>query len=369
LEIIPGADRVALYLPELKDKRVGLVVNQSSRVGEAHLVDTLLELGVDIQSIFSPEHGFKGTADNGEIVKSGLYKNIPIVSLYGSNKKPKLADFQDLDIVIFDMQDVGVRFYTYISTLHYVMQTCIEAELPLLVLDRPNPNGHYVDGPLLKEPWKSFIGMHPVPVVYGMTIGEYAQMINGEGWHELKTDCDLTIVPCKNYTHDSYYSLPVPPSPNLPNDRSVLLYPSLCFFEGTTVSVGRGTNMPFQVIGHPALDEFEFSFTPVPSYGSKNPKHNQKACFGHDFRKETEYYYKDQSKLDLSYLLQYYKYLHEDEAFFLENLFFDKLAGSDLLRQQIIEGMEEESIRESWSKDIQDFLEIRKQYLLYPDFQ
>ena len=286
--IITGAERVAFYHPLLKDKKVALVVNQTSIVKDKHLVDTLLKLGVNIQVIFAPEHGIRGKADAGEIISDtkDSKTELPVISLYGKKKKPLAEDLRNVDVILFDIQDVGVRFYTYISTLHYVMEACAENNLPLILLDRPNPNAYFVDGPMLDPAYKSFIGMHPVPVVYGMTIGEYAQMINGEGWLTNKATCKLTVIDCKNYTHDSYYELPVKPSPNLPNIRSVLLYPSTCFFEGTTLSLGRGTEKQFQVIGHPKIKS-EYSFTPMPNEGAKDPPLNGQKCYGTDLSNVT----------------------------------------------------------------------------------
>lgn len=365
VEIIPGAERIAKYYPFIKGKKVGLVGNQSSLVGNVHLVDTLSELGVQIAAIFVPEHGYQGKADAGEVVKNSVLEEIPIISIYGKNKKPKEEDLANIDIMVFDLQDVGVRFYTYCSTLHYVMQACAEADVPLIVLDRPNPNAHYIDGPVLDTAFTSFVGLHPVPVVYGMTIGEYAQMINGENWHHMEKDCELLIVPCKNYDHSFFYDLPVPPSPNLPNARAIALYPSLCFFEGTTVSIGRGTDTPFQIIGHPDITNSTFQFTPTPGPGSKSPKYQDIICFGMDLTDRTAHYFREKGQLDLSYVLNFYNELNHGEAFFLENLFFDKLAGSDQLRKQILNGFSEDEIRESWQKDLSDFKALRSKYLLY----
>lgn len=364
-EIIPGAERIGEYFSLLKDKRVGLVSNQSSRVGEVHLVDTLSDLGVQISGIFVPEHGYMGKADPGEEVSDSKVNEIPVYSIYGKNKKPKKEDLANIDIMVYDLQDVGVRFYTYCSTLHYVMQACAENDIPLIVLDRPNPNAHYIDGPVLDPAFTSFVGLHPVPVVYGMTIGEYAQMINGEKWHHPEKECTLYIVPCKNYNHDLFYDLPVPPSPNLPNARAIALYPSLCFFEGTTVSVGRGTDMPFQLFGHPDLSSYDFSFTPVPSFGAKSPKHQDKVCYGVDLSGRSAQYYRENRSLDLSYLMQMFNDLGSDSSFFLKNLFFDKLAGTDSLRKQILAGNSEEEIRTSWENGLADFKQIRQKYLIY----
>jgi len=365
--IITGAERVAFYHPLLKDKKVALVVNQTSIVKDKHLVDTLLKLGVNIQVIFAPEHGIRGKADAGEIIsdtkdsKTGL----PVISLYGKKKKPLAEDLRNVDLILFDIQDVGVRFYTYISTLHYVMEACAENNLPLILLDRPNPNAYFVDGPMLDPAYKSFIGMHPVPVVYGMTIGEYAQMINGEGWLTNKATCKLTVIDCKNYTHDSYYELPVKPSPNLPNIRSVLLYPSTCFFEGTTLSLGRGTENQFQVIGHPKIKS-EYSFTPMPNEGAKDPPLNGQKCYGTDLSNVTTGSIIQSKKIDLSYLLEYYKKMTDlNEKFFLDNNFIDKLAGSDQLRKQILAGKNEQEIKETWKPGLEVFHKIRAKYLIY----
>ncbi|MBK8620464.1 MAG: DUF1343 domain-containing protein [Saprospiraceae bacterium] len=366
-KIIPAAERIALYLPLLQNKKVGLIVNQTSIVKDKHLVDTLVKLGIQVVMVFAPEHGFRGKADAGETIRDDMDKNtgLPIISLYGNKKKPSPEDLKGIDMLVFDIQDVGVRFYTYISTLHYIMEASAENNIPLIVLDRPNPNGHYVDGPVLQKQFTSFVGMHPVPVVYGMTIGEYAKMINGEKWLKNGIKCDLTVIENKNYSHDSFYELPVKPSPNLPNSRSVLLYPSVCFFEGTTLSLGRGTEKQFQVVGHPELKS-DFSFVPMPNEGSKTPPHQGKQCFGKDLTKLTVQSVLDQKKLDLSLLTSFYKemkYVNQD--FFLENLFFDKLAGTDSLRKMLIENVPEESIRASWENDLKTFKTIRLKYLLY----
>jgi len=365
--IITGAERVAFYHPLLKDKKVALVVNQTSIVKDKHLVDTLLKLGVKIQVIFAPEHGIRGKADAGEIIsdtkdsKTGL----PVISLYGKKKKPLAEDLRNVDVILFDIQDVGVRFYTYISTLHYVMDACAENNIPLILLDRPNPNAYFVDGPMLDMAFKSFIGMHPVPVVYGMTIGEYAQMINGEGWLTNKATCKLTVVDCKNYNHNAYYELPVKPSPNLPNLRSVLLYPSICFFEGTTLSLGRGTNKQFQVIGHPKIIS-EYSFIPMPNEGAKDPPLNGQKCYGTDLSAITTGSIIQSKKIDLGYLLDYYKKMTAlNEKFFLDNNFIDKLAGSDQLRKQILAGKNEQEIKASWQSDLVAFRNVRAKYLIY----
>jgi len=365
--IISGAERIALFHPLLKGKKVALIVNQTSVVKDKHLVDTLLKLGIDVKVVFAPEHGFRGKADAGEKVddtkdtKTGL----PIISLYGKKKKPTAEDLIDIDILVFDIQDVGVRFYTYISTLHYIMEACAENNKPLVLLDRPNPNAYFIDGPMLDPAYKSFIGMHPVPVVYGMTIGEYGQMINGEGWLPNKTKCEITVIPCKNYTHSTYYSLPIKPSPNLPNDRSILLYPSICFFEGTTLSLGRGTDKQFQVIGHPKLTS-DFYFTPMPNEGAKEPHLNGQKCFGIDLSKVTTGSIINAKKIDISYLIDYHnKMTSIGEKYFLDNLFIDKLAGTDLLRKQIEAGKSEIEIRKTWQSGLESFKKLRSKYLIY----
>ncbi|WP_373941524.1 exo-beta-N-acetylmuramidase NamZ domain-containing protein [Polaribacter sejongensis] len=345
---------------------MGVVANQTSVIfkgdSNIHLVDSLVSLGVDVTKVFAPEHGFRGKADAGEHVEDGIdaTTGLPIISLYGANRKPSHEHLKGLDVMLFDIQDVGVRFYTYISTLHNVMEVCAELNIPLIVLDRPNPNGHYIDGPMLKEEAKSFVGMHPVPTVYGMTIGEYGKMINGEKWLENGIQCDLTVISLKNYTHNSEYDLPILPSPNLPNAQSINLYPSLCFFEGTNVSAGRGTEMKFQVFGSPFLakDSFDFSFTPQPNFGAKHPKHEGEVCFGRDLRT-----YKKLSSLNLEWLIESYAHTSDKETFF--NKFFLKLAGTKELQQQIEAGLSSEEIQLSWQNDLTFFKEVRKMYVLY----
>ena len=368
VEIIPAAERTAIYAPLLKGKKVGLVVNQTSVVGDKHLLDTLLSLDVDVTKVFTPEHGFTGTADAGEKIEDSKREEIPIISLYGKKKKPGKDDLEGVDVLVFDIQDVGVRFYTYISTLHYIMESAAENNIPVIVLDRPNPNGFYVDGPILDPAYKSFVGMHPVPVVYGMTIGEYAQMINGEKWLENGIQCDLKVIENKNYDHTMTYDLPIKPSPNLPNLKSILLYPSLCFFEGTTVSVGRGTNQQFQLFGHPALkDRMPFKFTPVSSPGAKSPKHMDQECYGMEFHHMDSSTLHNESRLQLSFLLKMYEEVSKTgENFFLpNNNFFDKLAGSPKLKEQIQSNLSEEEIVDSWATGIKQFKEVRSKYLLY----
>ena len=366
----PAAERVGEYLPLLKGKQVGAVVNHTSLVGNVHLVDTLLALGVSVRKIFAPEHGFRGTADAGEHVRDGkdAATGIPMISLYGEKKKPGREDLAGLDLVLFDIQDVGARFYTYISTMSYVMEACAAYNMPLLILDRPNPNGHYVDGPVLKKKHSSFVGLHEVPVVHGMTVGEYAGMVNGEGWLAGGGKCDLTVIPCEGYDHRTFYELPVNPSPNLPNMRAIYLYPSLCFFEGTDVSVGRGTDKQFQVIGSPAFKGGDYTFTPVPMEGAKNPPHQGKRCQGFDLSHLKPEDLRQRRSLDLGYLLTLYQGHSDPKNFFLKNGFFDLLAGGPELRQQIIAGASEPAIRQSWQPDLERFLAMRKKYLLYPDF-
>lgn len=365
-ELKVGAERLNLYQNKIKDKKLGLIVNPSSRLGNAHLVDTLFNLGFEIKSIFAPEHGFRGKAEAGEKIDNSIdtKTKIPIVSLYGKNKKPSVENLQEIEIILFDIQDVGARFYTYISTLHYVMEACAENKIKVIVLDRPNPNGHYVDGPILEPEYKSFVGMHPVPVVHGMTVGEYAQMINGEFWLKDSVKCDLEIIPIENYTHQTFYELPVKPSPNLPNIRSIYLYPSLCFFEGTKVSIGRGTKTPFQIVGNPSFPKKDFSFTPISIPGaSLHPKFKNEKCFGYDLTKIDLELLRNQKGLQLNYLIEFYNTSEDKTNFFIP--FFDKLAGNQKLRNQIIVGKSEKEIKESWQKDLEKFNLIRKKYLIY----
>lgn len=366
-EIVTGAARTEQYLPLLKDKRVALLVNQTSMVGDAHLVDVLFAQKVNIKKIFAPEHGFRGSADAGEHVRDSVDSKtgIPIISLYGDKKKPSNEDLKNIDVVIFDVQDVGVRFYTFISTLQYLMEACAENKKELIVLDRPNPNGWYIDGPVLKKEQQSFVGLAQIPVVHGLTIGEYALMTNGEKWLKNGATCQLTVITCENYTHTSRYSLPVKPSPNLPNDVAIYLYPSLCFFEGTDVSVARGTDYPFQAFGSPKISIRNFSFTPRSVAGAKNPPHENRVCFGFDLRRMTT----NAPGISLSYLLTAYKNHTDTSSFFLKNNFFEKLAGNTDLRKQVIEGKSEQEIRATWQADILDYKKRRKQYLLYKDFE
>lgn len=364
--IVPAAERTELYFDQLQNKSIGLAGNHSSRIGETHLVDTLLKADLYLTRIFSPEHGFRGEAAAGEKIKNGRdpKSGLPVISLYGNNKKLSPAQLGDIDLLIFDIQDVGARFYTYLSTLHFVMQACAETSTPLLVLDRPNPNGHYIDGPVLDTAYSSFVGMHPVPVVYGMTIGEYARMINGEGWLENGEKCSLEVIRCKNYHHDKRYEIPLPPSPNLPDEQSVLLYPSLCFFEGTVVSIGRGTDQPFTCYGHPALNG-PFQFTPESSPAAGDPKLKGRICRGYDLSGIPIASLRARQNLNLSYLITAYQSLEDTTDYFSRAGFFDTLAGTDRLRKQIIAGRSEEEIRATWKDDLEDFRKIRKKYLLY----
>lgn len=395
--IIVGANRTEFYLPLLEGKRVGIMANQTSvifknsseaiKVGAqntvkkvvmginastiskesevlyTHLVDSLLATGVDIKKVFAPEHGFRGTADAGETIKDGFdtKTNLPIISLYGEHKKPTPVQLQDIDVMIFDIQDVGARFYTYISSLHYIMEACAEANITLIILDRPNPNGNYIDGPILDMAYQSFVGMHPIPIVHGMTIAEYAIMINGEKWLKNGVQCKLSISEIQNYTRFKMYALPIKPSPNLPNNKAIRLYPSLCFFEGTNVSVGRGTSMQFQIYGSPYLDPlvYDYKFTPRPNPGAKYPKHNGKECFGEDLSQVQTL-----SQIDLSYLINAYKNTTTNKLEFF-NDFFTNLAGTKTLRIQIEKGMSENDIKASWKEGLINFKKNRAKYLLY----
>ncbi|UGU14832.1 DUF1343 domain-containing protein [Sinomicrobium kalidii] len=369
--IAVGANRTEEYLPLIRDKRVGIVANPTSIIfrdnnnrNYTHLVDSLVSRGVNVRKVFAPEHGFRGTADAGEKIKDGKdpKTGLSVISLYGKNRKPGAEQLADIDVVIFDLQDVGVRFYTYISTLHYVMEACAENDKPLIVLDRPNPNGHFVDGPVLNPEYKSFVGMHPIPVAHGMTIGEYARMINGEKWLTKGIQCRLQVVSCDNYTKDMPYDLPIKPSPNLPNAQAVNLYPSLCFFEGTNVSEGRGTEKQFQVYGSPHLpeSEYDYYFTPRPNFGAKNPEHNGVLCRGEDLSRAERL-----NRLELKWLIKAYNNTANKDDFF--NNFFVKLAGTEVLQQQIEAGMPEAKIRNSWKKGLEMFRKVRAKYLLYEE--
>lgn len=366
--IKPGSYNFEKLLSLIGDAPIAVVTNHTGTLGKTHLVDSLLSSGVNVKKVFAPEHGFRGDQPDGENIEDGIDSKtgLPIVSLYGKNKKPSPESLKDVELVLFDIQDVGARFYTYLSTLHYVMQACAELAIPLIVADRPNPNIHYVDGPVLKKGFESFVGLHPVPIVYGMTIGEYAQMLNGEGWHEAEK-CSLTVLPCLNYKRNLTYELPVKPSPNLPTTESIYLYPSLCLFEGTTVSVGRGTASPFTVIGEPKNQKGGFTFVPEPKKGaSVNPKHKGEKCRGYDlsdYIKNPE----NLTQLDLSWLVRMYRETSAPESFFLSSGYFDKLAGTDEFRLDIMKGLDLTAIRKTWQRDLDDFEVIRSKYLIYKD--
>jgi uncharacterized protein YbbC (DUF1343 family) len=375
--IVVGANQTDKYLTLLKGKNVAIVANNTSVIFKndnnqsyQHLIDSLLLHKIKISKIFSPEHGLRGVIDAGEEIQNGIDEKtgLPVVSLYGDNNnhgngnKPSNEQLKDIDLILFDIQDVGVRFYTYLSTLHYIMEASAENGIPVIVLDRPNPNGNYVDGPMLQNEFKSFVGLHPVPIVYGMTIGEYAKMINGEKWLNDGIQCDLTVIPLKNYTHNSTYSIPLRPSPNLPNDKSINLYASLCLFEGTNVSCGRGTEKQFQIFGSPDLpsDTYHFTFTPQPNFGSKNPKNIGKECYGLDLTK-TE----NLSSINFTWLIDAYNATSEKDKFFREKS-FNILAGTDKLKEQIEQGLDFKTIKASWEKDLTAFKITREKYLIYP---
>ena len=369
--IIPGAERTELYFPLLEGKRIAVAGNHTSLLGHVHLVDTLLSAGFDVVKVFSPEHGFRGTAAAGEAVDSGIddRSGLPVISLYGANRKPKPEQLTGVDIILFDLQDVGMRFYTYISTMTLIMQAAARQGIPVVILDRPNPHGHYVDGPVMDLAYSSFVGLHPVPVVHGMTVGEYASMVNGEGWLGFQVECDLTVIPVANYTHNTLYQLPVAPSPNLPNMHAVYLYPSLCFFEGTVISVGRGTPMPFQVFGNPALPEgsFPFRFVPQSVAAAPAPPALGQTCYGKDLRNIPLDQLQALRRIDLGHLLEAFREYPEKDKFF--NNYFDRLAGSNLLRNQLLTGQTEAQIRETWKPGLEAFKKTREKYLLYPDFE
>lgn len=396
-KILPGSYQVSEYLPLLKGKHVGIFANQTSMIGNTHVVDSLQKLGINIIKIFAPEHGFRGTADAGEDIKTytDSKTGITVVSLYGAKLKPSFEDLKDIDVLVFDIQDIGVRFYTFISSLQYFMESAIENNLPLIILDRPNPNGFYVDGPVLDSSYKSFIGMQPIPIVYGMTIGEYAKMLYAEKWLTLKTEIKeddkistgnvtgfkekhssfkLTVIKCKNYTHKSRYLLPVKPSPNLATMDAIYWYPSTCFFEGTVLSEGRGTDHPFQIFGHPNLPDTLYSFTPKSNEGAKDPKWKDRVCYGWNLTLSEA---PTLIQIQLKWLLQAYKLFPDKENFFLQpkkinpdpqDYFFNKLAGNKDLMQQLISGKTEEEIHDSWQPKLNAFKIIRKKYLLYSDF-
>jgi uncharacterized protein YbbC (DUF1343 family) len=373
-----GADNFEEYLPLLQGKKVGVVTNQTGivvlprekhsegyvekRAAYMNIVDFLVSKKIDLKKIFAPEHGFRGTADAGEHIKDGkdTKTGLPIISLYGENKKPKPAQLAGIDVLVFDLQDVGARFYTYISSLHYIMEACAEAGIPLIILDRPNPNGGIVDGPVLEKENSSFIGMHPIPTLHGMTIGEYGKMINGEKWLKNGVECKLTVIPCSDYKRTLPYSLPFKPSPNLPNDQAINLYASLCFFEGTNVSMGRGTNKQFQLYGSPYLPKTRFSFTPAPNEGAKDPLYNGKVCYGEDLSKIAHV-----KQIELKWLLKAYNATLDKSKFFIP--FFTKLAGTKVLQQQIEAGKTEAEIRQSWESGLAKFKVMRKKYLIYAE--
>jgi uncharacterized protein YbbC (DUF1343 family) len=393
--ILPGAFQTTEYLSLLKGKRVGIFANQTSTIGDTHLVDTLQKLGITITKIFAPEHGFRGTADAGEKIKTYTDKKtgITVISLYGAKLKPAATDLNDVDILLFDVQDVGVRFYTFISSLQYFIESAVQNNLPLIILDRPNPNGFYIDGPVLDSSYKSFVGMQPVPVVYGMTIGEYAKMLLGEEWLPWKTqrkadgkislgevlgfeeehnNFKLTVIKCRNYTHKSRYALPVKPSPNLSTMDAIYWYPSTCFFEGTVLSEGRGTDHPFQIFGHPELPDSLYAFTPKTNAGAQEPKWKDKICYGWNLTKE-----KAPSYIQLKWLIQAYQLFPDKDNFFIkpkkfnadpQDYFFNKLAGNNELMQQVIAGKTANEICKNWQPELDAFKKIRKKYLLYPDF-
>ncbi len=386
--VITGADRMHVYLPLLKGKAVAVFANQTSLVNGTHLVDTLIKSGIRVVKIFGPEHGFRGDADAGEKVNDAkdVKTGLPVVSLYGAHKKSTADDLKDVDVLVFDIQDVGVRFYTYISSLQYYLEAALENHKPLMILDRPNPNGFYVDGPVLDTNFKSFIGMQPVPIVYGMTIGEYALMLTGENWLSAKanainaynvtteptadTPFHVTVIKCKNYDHKTKYILPVNPSPNLKEMQSIYLYPSTCFFEGTVMSEGRGTDKPFQVFGHPSLPNNLYSFTPKPNAGAKNSKCFFQQCYGWNLSATNEEVLKSiNGRIQLKYFIEAYRLFPGKDSFFLKNNFINKLAGNDIFMQQVKQGMPEEEIRKSWQPGLNAFKATRKKYLLYEDFE
>ena len=362
--VLPGINQLETIITNLQGKKIGVVANQSSILRESnknqHLVDYLIQNKIEIERVFAPEHGFRGKADAGEEIKTEKDKNtgLEIISLYGKNRKPSVEKLNGIELMIFDLQDVGVRFYTYLSTLHYVMEACAENNIPLIVLDRPNPNIQYVDGPILESTYKSFVGMHPVPIVYGMTIGEYAQMINGEGWLNNKIKVELKIIPIKNYTRDTFYELPIRPSPNLPNSKAIALYPSLCLMETTVYSIGRGTELQFQIYGHPEYKNRNFSFKPRPNFGSKYPKHNNVLCYGKDLSNVPS-----PKKIELKWIIDAYRNFPYPDSFFLNG--FNRIAGNSKLKQQLVNGTSEIEIRKSWVKDLNEFKKVREKYLIY----
>lgn len=370
-DIVVGAERTDSYINIIKGKRIAIVGNQTSMVAQTHLVDTLLSLGVDIKKVFAPEHGFRGHADAGAWIKDGRDSktNLPVVSMYGRNKKPSADALTDVDIIIFDIQDVGARFYTYISSMHYVMEAAAENNKKVLILDRPNPNGHYVDGPILEEKYKSFIGMHAIPIVHGMTVGEIAKMLNGEKWLNNGEQCDLEVITCENYTHNSFYKVPKKPSPNLPNMSSIYMYPSLCLLEGTNVSVGRGTDKPFQIIGKPGFKSGDYTFTPQSVEGAKNPKYKNVECKGFDLSEFGEKHMRQQRKIYLHWVIDMYNNSDDKVDFFKSSGSFNLLCGTRRIREMIESGKSAEEISATWKEDVDEFKVKRKKYLLYTDFE
>ena len=354
--IILGAERMDEYIPLLQNKKVGLLVNHTSMIGKTHLVDTLLALDIEIPKIFAPEHGFRGKADAGEHVADEVTENYELISLFGSKREPSDEDVSGLDIIVFDIQDVGVRFYTFISTMHYLMDAAARNGIPFVILDRPNPNGSYVDGPFLKEDQRSFVGLHPIPIVHGLTVGELGSMIVGEKWLDSEEELQLTVIPMKNWDHNTRYSLPIKPSPNLPNDLSIALYPSTCLFEGTTASVGRGTPTPFQHIGHPQYPDSTYSFTPAPMEGAKNPKLNGQECFGMDFKTDSVKY-----GFEIAPLIEFYEKMGQPDDFFTN--YFKLLAGD--LDDQVKAGLNEGEIRATWEEQLSSYSTLRESYLIY----
>lgn len=374
-QIQTGAQNTTAYLPLLEDKRVGIVANHASLIGNTHLVDSLLQSGIEVVKIFSPEHGFRGNSDAGEKVKNGedSKTGVMVCSLYGNHKKPTATDLIGIDVILFDLQDVGVRFYTYISTLTYVMEACTENDIPLIILDRPNPNGFYIDGPVLEPEFTSFVGLHPVPIVYGMTIGEYAKMVNGEAWMESTKKCNLTLVTMQGYQHNMIVDLPIKPSPNLPNWQSIYLYPTLCLFEGTVLSVGRGTDFPFQVYGHPDIKNGDFTFTPESNAGAKHPKFEGEECHGFNLNAFAADYKHNARKIQLSLIRETFRLdcwdrFEDRHVGFYKEFFtdyFNTLAGTDKLRKMLELGLSEEEIRSYWKSDIEKFKKTRAKYLVY----
>lgn len=370
-QILPGAHNTEAYFPLLNGKKVAFVVNQTSTIGKVHLVDSMLKRKINIVKVFAPEHGFRGNADAGATIKDGIdtKTKLPIVSLYGKKEKPAAEDLKNIDIIVFDIQDVGCRFYTFLSTLHYVMEACAENQIPLILLDRPNPNGFYVDGPVMDTALKSFVGIAPIPIVHGLTLGEYAMMAKGEKWINAAASLQIEIIKNKNYTHSSRYKLPIKPSPNLPNERAIFLYPSLCLFEGTNVSVGRGTSLPFQIIGSPYVKKDSlYAFVPTAQPGATNPFLKGQKCYGYNLVKYKKELQTEMIGINLNYLKKMYQAFTDKEKFFLKNNFFEKLAGSKTLRQQIKDNISNADIKKSWQPALDEYKAMRKKYLLYDDF-